>query len=391
MRSAFLLATVLVAAGTHWMIYRWAIAAFPRVYRRRRWLALAIAAVVVAQPVLRWLALRRHGGALSVAHGAALAELIIVAVAAIPIAFVRIGTWIAAGAKREKDPDVAPEGAPPPMTRRQMIEGAAGVGFLGATGSMLGWGMVRGRHAFVIEEVPVKIPGLPRALDGYTIAQISDIHGGIYVGERELSEGLSRVAEARADLIVATGDLVDFDAWFAKMVARKLADARARDGVVAILGNHDYYAGARKVVAALRDAGVEALVNSGKHVRPNDGGGFALLGVDDIWGPRRGGAGPILAHAMSMVPKDAPRILLSHQPSSVELWAGQVALQLSGHTHGGQINPGFVPAKLLFHYVAGRYEVRGTTLYVNRGFGTVGPPSRVGAAPEVTKIVLVAA
>lgn len=388
MRTAFLLATVFVAAGTHWMLYRWAIGAFPRLHRRRRWLAAAIAIVVVAQPIMRWLALRRHGGVLSILHGAALAELILVAIAAIPISIVRVATWIAAGAKREKDAVPAPDAK---MSRRQMIEATAGVGFLGATGSMLGWGMVRGRHAFVIEEVPVKIAGLPRALDGYTIAQISDLHGGIYVGERELSEGLSRVAEARADLVVVTGDLVDFDAWFARMVAKKLADARARDGVVAILGNHDYYAGARKVVAALREAGVEALVNSGKHVRPNDGGGFALLGVDDIWGPRRGGSGPILAHALSMVPKDAPRILLSHQPSSVELWAGQVALQLSGHTHGGQINPGFVPAKLLFHYVAGRFDVRGTTLYVNRGFGTVGPPSRVGAPPEVTKIVLVSA
>jgi hypothetical protein len=91
------------------------------------------------------------------------------------------------------------------------------------------------------------------------------------------------------------------------------------------------------------------------------------------------------------VPEDAPRILLSHQPSTVELWPGRVALQLSGHTHGGQINPGFRPADLLFRYVAGPYEVSGTTLYVNRGFGTAGPPSRVGAPPEVTKVVLVSA
>jgi predicted MPP superfamily phosphohydrolase len=113
-----------------------------------------------------------------------------------------------------------------------------------------------------------------------------------------------------------------------------------------------------------------------------------------------------------MVPRHLPRILLSHQPKSVERWAGEVALQLSGHTHGGQINPGFRPASLLMSYVAGRYTVAAgsgavppvpgegpraepplasTTLYVNRGYGTVGPPSRVGAPPEVTRIVLVSA
>jgi predicted MPP superfamily phosphohydrolase len=391
-RSVFILATILVAAPTHWMIYRWAVYAFPRLHRRRRLLAALLAVVVVAQAPARIFALRQHGGPLAILHGFLFAELIIVAIAAIPISLVRIGTWIAAGAKRDEGrakPNDAE--APKTMTRRQIVEAAAGAGFLGATGSMLGWGIVRGRHAFVIEEVPLRVPGLPRVLDGYTIAQISDIHGGMYVGERELSEGLARVEEARADLLVVTGDLVDFDSWYAAMVAKKLAGARARDGVVAILGNHDYYAGAAKVVKSVREAGVSALVNSGMHMRANDGGGFALLGVDDVWGPRRGGAGPILAHAISMVPKDAPRVLLSHQPSSVDLWAGQVAVQLSGHTHGGQINPGFVPAKLIFQYVAGKYDVRGTTLYVNRGFGTVGPPSRIGAPPEVTKIVLVSA
>jgi hypothetical protein len=76
---------------------------------------------------------------------------------------------------------------------------------------------------------------------------------------------------------------------------------------------------------------------------------------------------------------------------TVDRWPGKVALQLSGHTHGGQINPGFRPAELFMTYIAGLYRVGGTMLYVNRGFGTVGPPSRVGAPPEVTRIVLVAA
>jgi predicted MPP superfamily phosphohydrolase len=82
---------------------------------------------------------------------------------------------------------------------------------------------------------------------------------------------------------------------------------------------------------------------------------------------------------------------LSHQPRYVDIVAGRVALQLSGHTHGGQINPGFRPVDLISRYVSGRYERFGTTLWVNRGFGVAGPPVRLGASPEVTKIVLVAA
>jgi hypothetical protein len=161
--------------------------------------------------------------------------------------------------------------------------------------------------------------------------------------------------------------------------------------VAAILGNHDHYAGAPAVVEALRAAGVTTLINDGKRIRPGDGGGFALLGVDDLWSHRHGGPGPDLDRALAAVPPDAPRILLSHQPVTVDAWPGRVALQLSGHTHGGQVNPGFRPASLFFHYVAGAYSVSGTTLYVNRGFGTVGPPARVGAPPEVTRLVLVSA
>jgi predicted MPP superfamily phosphohydrolase len=251
--------------------------------------------------------------------------------------------------------------------------------------------MVRGRHAFELTEVPVRIEGLPRVLDGYTIVQVSDIHAGDYVGERELDEGLSLVRAARPDLIVVTGDVVDFDAGRAPLVARRLADLAPRDGVAAVLGNHDYYADEDEVSAALRAAGIDMLVDEGRVLRSRDGGGFALLGVDDKWSVRYGRWGPRLALAKSMVPPGLPCVLLSHQPQTVDGWPGQVALQLSGHTHGGQINPGFRPADLFLKYVSGLYRVDRTTLYVNRGFGTVGTPSRVGAPPEVTRLILVAA
>jgi hypothetical protein len=277
------------------------------------------------------------------------------------------------------------------MNRRQVFEATSGVVLFSGTSSLLAWGFVRGRHAFEIDEVAVRIVGLPRTLDGYVIAQISDIHAGTFVGEAELAEGLERVRAARADLVVVTGDLVDIDSAFAPLVARSLADLGPPDGVVASLGNHDYYAGHGQVRIAMERAGVDVLVDQGRVLRAKDDGGFALLGVDDLASVRWGGSGPNLERALSTVPPHLPRILLSHQPHTIDDWAGRVALQLSGHTHGGQINPGLRPADLLFRYVAGAYRVGGTTLYVNRGFGTAGPPARVLAPPEVTRIVLVAA
>jgi predicted MPP superfamily phosphohydrolase len=277
------------------------------------------------------------------------------------------------------------------LSRRQVAEAAGSLAVFGATGSLLGWGALRGRYDFQVVEVPVRIPGLPRALDGYVIAQVSDIHTGFHVGERTLDEGLALVRRARADLLVATGDLVDHDPAFTPMVARKLLDVAPRDGVFAILGNHDHYANAGAVLRALRASGITTLVNEGLVLRPGDGGGFALLGVDDLSARRRSHSGPDLDRSLASVPEHLPRILLSHQPWTVDEWPGRVALQLSGHTHGGQINPGVTPAGFVFRYVAGMYSVGGTSLYVNRGFGTVGPPARVGAPPEITRVILVAA
>jgi predicted MPP superfamily phosphohydrolase len=370
------------------IVYLWSTRSFPALFRRRRTVAVALAVLAVAQIATRWTVVLWHVGGLL--HTVLVVTTMALALAAIPIGVLRAFGWLADRAAR-KAPPAEPAAPSHGMTRRQIVEATGGVAFLGATGSMLGWGMVRGRHAFETVELPVRIAALPRALDGYTIAQISDLHAGIYVGERELDEGLERVRAAKPDLVVVTGDLVDFDPAYAPLVARKLAGLGPRDGVVAILGNHDYYTGFERVLAALGAAGIGTLVDEGRVVRARDGGGFALLGVDDLGSRRYGRGGPHLDRALAMVPEGLPRILLSHQPETVDRWRDKVALQLSGHTHGGQINPGFRPADLVMRYVAGPYRAGSTLLYVNSGFGTVGPPSRVGAPPEVTRIVLVAA
>jgi predicted MPP superfamily phosphohydrolase len=391
---------IAMSGGAHWVLARWATRAFPRLATKRRWVIGVALALTVLPIAARVLTLTTKSGAAESLLGFAMVEFMLALLAAFPVlaaeVFARLATWRrprpvpeAIAAALSEPAETSPP-AQAPITRRVAIERIGGLAVLGTTGAALGWGMVRGRHAFEVEEVIVKIPGLPAALEGYTIAQVSDIHVGLFVGARELAEGLDRVRALKADMVVATGDLVDYDPRYSAQMARALADITARDGVFAILGNHDYYAGANDVLRALTDARVEVLVNAGRRIRAGDGGGFALLGVDDVWARQHGGAGPDLDRAIGMVPRDVPRILLAHQPNYFERSAGKVALQLSGHTHGGQINPIVRPADYVMPFVGGRYARGGSTLWVNRGFGVAGPPARIGAPPEVTKVVLVA-
>ncbi len=386
-RVFFHVLTLGVTGAAHGLLVLWLLTTFPRLRPRRAWLVAAAVFLTLLVPVARWIALASKDDGATTLFACVTTEMLLAVFIGFPLGLVRIASWIAARrAKKGQDAQQAV------IARRAAIERVVGAVAIPSMTLAFGWGITRGRHEFALEEVAVRIPGLPRALDGYTIAQVSDIHVGAFVGERELSEGLSLVDKIRPDLIVATGDLVDFDPRRGPFLARRLADLASRDGVIAIVGNHDYYAGVNEVIAAMRAAGVDVLLNAGRTIRATDGGGFAILGVDDLWARRSGGAGPSLERAMAMVRPDAPRVLLSHQPAYFDVAAGQVALQLSGHMHGGQVNPlGLRLADLVARYVAGRYERSGSTLWVNRGFGVAGPPVRLGAPPEVTKIVLVAA
>jgi predicted MPP superfamily phosphohydrolase len=279
------------------------------------------------------------------------------------------------------------------LDRRQVLERAAGAVAFAASSGSLAWGTLRGRYEWSIEEIAIPLARLPRALDGFTIVQLSDLHVGTFIGERELDRGLGLLDRIRADLIVITGDIVDTDPHYIPIAARRLGALTARHGVACIPGNHDYYTGETAVLGGMRSAGIDVLVNRGKLVAPSDGGGFALLGVDDlsVRSVPRQASGPDLMLAQSMVPSDRATVLLAHQPQFARYAARRgIDLQLSGHTHGGQINPGIRPVDFIYQYVEGRYRVGDMQLYVNRGFGTVGPPTRVGAPPEITKIVLVA-
>jgi predicted MPP superfamily phosphohydrolase len=283
----------------------------------------------------------------------------------------------------------------PEIPRRAVLaQAAASTAFL-IGGSSAVYGSVIGRHDYALEEFPVRIPGLSRALDGFTIVQLSDIHIGQFVGDAELRVAEDLIVRASPDLVVLTGDLLDHDAALAERLGRfvRRLVPLAREGVVAISGNHDFYAGIAPITAAVRAAGARMLVNDAAVVGRGQAA-FSLLGVEDVWA-RRSGGGPELARAVAALPPEArelPRVLLCHNPSYFEEAAGKVALQLSGHTHGGQVSLGVNPAEWFVKrgWVRGAYEYQGSRLYVNRGFGTVGPPARVGSPPELTRVVLTA-
>jgi predicted MPP superfamily phosphohydrolase len=309
--------------------------------------------------------------------------------------------WVVARAEvRAAEPAETAREADAVPRRAFLTQAVAGSAFL-IGGSSSFYGALVERHDYRLEELPMPIPGLSPKLDGFTIVQLSDVHIGHFVGWPELRAAEELVRRAKPDLLVLTGDLLDHDAALADQLgqfARRLLPL-AREGVVAISGNHDFYAGIGAVVHALETAGVTVLRNRGRVIGSADAG-FALLGVDDLWARRQGG-GPDFGRAVSSLPelagsiaraRELPRILLCHNPSYFEEAAGLVALQLSGHTHGGQVSLGVNPAEWFVKrgWVRGNYEFKGSRLYVNRGFGTVGAPARVGSPPEITRIVLTA-
>lgn len=397
-----------ISGLTHYLAARWLLGTFsPAVRAKRKRLVFGIAGgLATLLGTARFLANFFESTSMRTVIAVAMLELGAIAIGLLPLGImwlaIHLGSMLSWMLRRKtrttpeaSEADDAPEvAAPDPalVSRRQAIERVVGVSLFASTTAALGWGTVRGRHAFAIEEVVVRVKGWPPALEGYTIAQVSDVHVGTFVRDRELDEGFELVKRIKPDLVVATGDLVDFESEAVELLALRLLASGARDGAYAIVGNHDHYAGPADVVRRLRAAGVTALCNQSLRIREGDGGGFALVGLDDMQGrfrPSSGFSGPDLIAATQGLAPDLPQILLAHQPRYFREAAGRVALQLSGHTHGGQINPGFRPADLLMEYVAGRYERNGSTLWVNRGFGVAGPPSRVGAPPEVTKIVLV--
>jgi len=247
---------------------------------------------------------------------------------------------------------------------------------------------------------PVRLARLPPALSGFTIAQVSDLHVGPTIREREVRRMVDQVNALRPDAVAITGDLVDGSTRELGHIVAELGRLSARHGVYFVTGNHEYYSGAEEWIAFLSGLGVRVLRN--ERVALGDGapGGatFDLAGLNDHAAAPPGAPGAMdLTRALAGRDPKRGLVLLSHQPRTAGVAAAVAAgvgLQLSGHTHGGQLFPWSLAVRAAFPYVKGLHRVAAGgaegLVYVNRGTGYWGPPMRLGASPEITKVVLTA-
>jgi predicted MPP superfamily phosphohydrolase len=239
-----------------------------------------------------------------------------------------------------------------------------------------------------IVDVDVVLPRLPAVLDGFTIVQLSDLHVGPTIDRRFVQDLVDRCHGLGADLYALTGDLVDGSVRQYRDAAAPLGELRAPHGVFAVTGNHEYYHGADPWIAELGSLGVRYLRNQRVAIE-RDGAVFDLAGIDDHEA-RAPGHGPDVGRATAGRDLGRPLVLLAHQPRQVHAAArAGVDLQLSGHTHGGQIWPWHYLVKLQQGgLLAGRYRFGDTQLYVTRGCGFWGPRVRIGAPLEITRVIL---
>ena len=289
----------------------------------------------------------------------------------------RLGAWGVRKARRQPALD--------PSRRQFLARITGGAAVTVASASVVG-GMIEARGDHEIVDVEIELAKLPKALDGFTIVQLSDLHVGMTIDRAFVQRVVDRANALAPDLIALTGDLIDGPVDELRDDVAPLGQLRAKHGVYAVTGNHEYYAGADPWITEITRLGARYLRNE----RVQIADGLDLAGVDDQSGKGYPGHGEDLPKALDG--RDASRalVLLAHQPRQVRRASLHgVDLQLSGHTHGGQIWP--------WHYLvriqqggllAGRYEHDGTQLYVTRGCGYWGPPVRVLAPLEITRVIL---
>ncbi|WP_249212435.1 metallophosphoesterase [Acetobacter persici] len=241
-----------------------------------------------------------------------------------------------------------------------------------------------------VRDMTVTIPGLPPAFEGYRLLQLSDLHISRLFSTRWTQAVVTRANAAGANLIVVTGDFIDGSVAMRRADIAPLKNLHAPDGVFAIPGNHEYFFDYNDWINHLSGLGMSMLLNA-HTVLTRNGDSVVLAGVTDLSAPAHGQTGPDLDAALAGRPVHAPVVLMDHQPRMAQNAAGQgVALQLSGHTHGGML-PGL--ARLVARgnngFVSGRYDVGGMTLYVSNGTGLwPGFALRIACPPEITRFSL---
>jgi predicted MPP superfamily phosphohydrolase len=282
--------------------------------------------------------------------------------------------------------------APPDDPERRQLVARGIAQAAGLTAATLGAVSVRSALVDVeTREIEVKLPRLPRALSGLTVVQLTDVHIGPTIGRNFLEHVVEKSNAQKPDAIVITGDLVDGSVEALRHHVEPLAKLRARYGVYFVTGNHEYYSGAEEWMAELGRLGIRVLRNErvviGDHAASID-----LAGVDD---QHAHGDGHGADYERPFRGRDPERelVVLAHQPSQIaRLAAARPGLQISGHTHGGQIWPFGALVRLNQPYIAGLHRHDDLAqIYVSRGTGYWGPPMRLFCPAEISKIVLVPA
>lgn len=272
------------------------------------------------------------------------------------------------------------------QSRRSILRKLTAVALCGPTSAAL----AADRKKLKIERVDIAVPGLPPAMDGFRIGQISDLHLEPFTTQEDIWEAVQTVNSLKPDLVAVTGDFVTNNTKAAGLVADTVSHLAAPHGVFASLGNHDFWSGADDVVRALQQNNIPVLSNETRRIE-TDAGTLWLGGIDSVYITK-----PDVRKTLQHWKETQPLVLMMHEPDAADdiAAAGVQALQLSGHTHGGQLVFGKrspSPIRRARHgkkYLAGQYKVGGVELYVNRGIGCVGVPLRIGAPPEVTEITL---
>ncbi|HTO52490.1 MAG TPA: metallophosphoesterase [Myxococcota bacterium] len=240
-----------------------------------------------------------------------------------------------------------------------------------------------------LARVEIPLRRWPRALDGFRIAQLSDIHIGPLRGRGFARQLTARVNALDADLVCVTGDLVDGSTRHLEHEVTPFGALRARHGAYFVTGNHDHYSHADSWVQVIERLGITVLRNRSVAIDDPRGGRFTLAGVDDHRGGFGDGQREDLPQALAGREPALPLLLLAHDPNTFKRASRSgIDLQLSGHTHGGQIWPFRHLVRLVEPFVAGRYSLHGAELYVSRGTGFWGPPMRLFAPAEITEITL---
>ncbi|MFF3721824.1 metallophosphoesterase [Streptomyces erythrochromogenes] len=299
------------------------------------------------------------------------------------------GAVLAADGAPEEPAPTAPTAPAAPaapgggLSRRTFVAravgGAAAAVAVGTVGNGA-YGVLRGPS---VKRVQVPLAKLPRAAHGFRIAVVSDVHLGPVLGRAHAQRIVDAVNRTQPDLIAIVGDLVDGSVPDLGSAAEPLRGLTARHGSFFVTGNHEYFSGAEQWVDHVRELGLTPLENA-RRALPH----FDLAGVNDIQGEQEG-SGPDFRAALGDRDRSRAAVLLAHQPVVIhDAVKHGVDLQLSGHTHGGQLWPGNYLAELANPTVAGLERYGDTQLYVSRGAGAWGPPVRVGAPSDITVVEL---